>query len=152
MKIGPSGQCRPQLIISYYSTVLRVSLSTVLIIGIASIMPIHLKNSSFTFIYESDPTFNILAQFVWSKNPCTQKMVVIVRSLLDLLKKVIFQNSSCCCCRRTLLLFGLDKRISKTKLCMMIGIHDRSCKSIFKQKITRICPRPYIMIETINLV
>ena len=41
----------------------------------------------FHFPYESDPTFDRLAQFVWSKNPCTPKMVRIARSVLNLLKK-----------------------------------------------------------------
>ena len=52
----------------------------------------------FHFHYESDPTFDRLAQFVWSKNACTPKMVKIARSVLNLFKKVNFQNSSSCCC------------------------------------------------------
>ena len=53
----------------------------------------------FHFRYESDPTFDRLAQFVWSKNLCTPKMVKIVRLAFDLYKKVSFQGlSSCCCC------------------------------------------------------
>ena len=56
----------------------------------------------FHFHYESDPTFDRLAQFVCSKNACTPKMVKIARSVLNLFKKVSFQNSSssssCCCC------------------------------------------------------
>ena len=40
----------------------------------------------FHFHYESDPTFDTLAQFVWSKNACTPKMVKIARLVLDLIE------------------------------------------------------------------
>ena len=53
-------------------------------------MPIHLKNSSFTFIMNQTPTFDRLAQFVWSKNTCTPKMVKIARTVRNLFKKFIF--------------------------------------------------------------
>ena len=48
----------------------------------------------FHFHYESDPTFDRLAQFVWSKNTCTPKMVKIATSFLNLFKKVSFQGLS----------------------------------------------------------
>ena len=80
----------------------------------------------FHFYYESDPTFDRLAKFALSKNACTQKMVKIKRSVIILIQKSQFSKFL------LLLLFSLDKCISKTshdtgvKLCMMIGIHDRS--------------------------
>ena len=45
----------------------------------------------FHFHYESDPTFDRLAQFVWSKNVCTPKMVKIARLVLNLFKKSVFK-------------------------------------------------------------
>ena len=53
----------------------------------------------FHFHYESDPTFDRLAQFVCSKNARTLKMVKSARPVLYLFKKVHFQylssSSSC---------------------------------------------------------
>ena len=49
------------------------------------------------FHYESDPTFDRLAQFVWSYNTCTPKMVKVARLVLNLSKKVYFQYLSSCC-------------------------------------------------------
>ena len=46
---------------------------------------------NFHFHYESDPTFDRLAEFVWSKNTCTPKMVKITSSVLNLFKKISFQ-------------------------------------------------------------
>ena len=51
-------------------------------------MPMHFKNSKFHFHYESDPSFDRLAQFVLSKNACTQ---IIARSVLNLFKKSVFK-------------------------------------------------------------
>ena len=46
----------------------------------------------FHFHYESDPTFDRLAQFVWSKNACTPKMVKIAKLILNLFKKSVFND------------------------------------------------------------
>ena len=43
----------------------------------------------FHFHYESDPSFDRFAQFVWSQNACTPKMVKIARLVLNF-KKFIF--------------------------------------------------------------
>ena len=86
------------------------------------------KKFKFHFHFESDPTFDRLAQFVWSKNACTPKMVKIAMLILDKSKFSKFLS--------LLLLFSFDWSISKTrqdaglKLCLMIAIHDRWCKSI----------------------
>ena len=86
----------------------------------------------FHFHYESDLTFDRLAQFICSKNVCAPKMEKIARSVLNLLKR----SYSMFVFFLFFLLFSFDWHISKTrqnawvKLYIMIGIHDRSCKSI----------------------
>ena len=79
-----------------------VSLSTVVLsMGMTQVCQHYshtFEKFKFHFHYESDPTFDRLAQFVCSENEYTLKMVKIVRLVLDLFKKVSFQNSCCCCC------------------------------------------------------
>ena len=60
----------------------------------ANIMPIHLKNSSFTLIISQIPLLTHQPSFY----ACTQKMVKIARLVLYLFKKVSFQKSCSCCC------------------------------------------------------
>ena len=45
----------------------------------------------FHFHYESDPTFDRLARFVWSKKGCTPNVVKIARLVLNPFKKARFQ-------------------------------------------------------------
>ena len=72
----------------------RTVVLTIIIIGMTQVCQHYahtFEKFKFHFHYESDPTFDRLAQFVWSKNACTPKMVKIARSVLNLFKKSVFK-------------------------------------------------------------